>query len=138
MKMRTATVVGVTAAIILAVVYPAQVWLLLAGWMPFLWHNLQNVTVNPEGVLIGVVAIALLLGMTHYIGRWWRQAVPNGSGSPRRQWRFRWSLSVVIVVFVMFAAGFSAIGLARQLGWLLSLSSGEPVYVERVEGRWED
>jgi hypothetical protein len=136
MKTQTAIISGLAVLILFAAVVREEPWLFLVGWMPFLWHNLQNVTVNPVGVATGVAAFVLLLGMTHYIGRWWRLAMPSGSDGPQRQWRFRWSLSVVIVVVVMFAAGFSAIGLARQLGWLLS--STEATYVERVDVKLED
>jgi len=133
MKTRIAIISGVAAAILLAVAVREEPRLLLVGWMLFLWRNLCNVTFNPTGVATGVVAVALLLGMIHYIGRWWCRATPSGSDGPRRQWRFRWSLSVVIVVVVMFAAGFSAIGLARQLGWLLS--SKGTTYVEQVDAK---
>ena len=42
----------------------------------------------------------------------------------------------MILLLVACAAGFSAIGLARHVGWLLS--SGEPTYVDRVDKRLSD
>jgi hypothetical protein len=119
MKGRIAAIVGLSAVAVAAVLSEA-IRLLLVGWVVFLWRNLWKVTVNPAGVATGVVAILLLLGATHYFCHGWRRAMPGDSDSPRRPWRFRWTLSIVILLLVMFAAGFSAIGLARQLGWLLS------------------
>jgi hypothetical protein len=109
----------------------SEVRLLVVGWAQFLWRNLGQVTINPAGVATGLVAIVLLLGVTHYLGRWLFGAKPGGSNAARRQWRFSWSLSAVILLVVMFIAGFSTVGLARHLGWLLS--SNDPVYVERTD-----
>jgi hypothetical protein len=136
MTRRIAATLGILLLIGLAALFREEPRLLAAGWALFLWHNLGLVTVNPAGVATGLVAILLLLGVTHYLGRWCYGVMPGGVDAPRRQWRFRWSLSVVILLFVMFAAGFSAIGIARQLGWLIS--SNEPVYVERVDYKVED
>jgi hypothetical protein len=41
---------------------------------------------------------------------------------PPRRWPFRWTLSLLVLLLVMFAAGFSAVGLARHVGWLLTSS----------------
>jgi hypothetical protein len=136
MKTRTAIILGLAAAMLLSAAFREEPRLLLFGWAVFLWHNVGIVTVNPVGVATGVVAIALLLALTHYLGRWFCHAVPTGGDAPQRRWRFRWTLSVLLVLVVMFAAGFSAIGLARQLGWLAS--SGDTIYVQRIGGHWED
>ncbi|MCC6125148.1 MAG: hypothetical protein IT426_09320 [Pirellulales bacterium] len=56
----------------------------------------------------------------------WRDA----SGTPRR-WRFRWTLSIVAALFLMFAVGYSTIGLARHIGWMAT--SKEPHYRVQVD-----
>ncbi len=135
MKRPTALILGLSAAVVLAAVFWEEARLLLLGWATFLGRNFSKVTVNFSGVATGLAAILLFLGLTHYLGRWWCSAA-GGGGPPRRRWHFRWTLAVLVLLIVAFTAGFSAIGLARQLGWLLS--SREPVYVEHVDGHWED
>jgi len=91
--------------------------LLLFGWFSFLHRNLPGVAVNVVGVATGVVVFALTLGVVHWLGWSWRR------GGVRTPWRFRWSLTVVLAVMVLFAAGFSMIGLARHVGWLFSTTA---------------
>ena len=134
MKRRIVVILGLLAAVVLAAVWREEPRLLLLGWAAFLGQNLGKVTVNPAGVATGIAATVLLLGLTQYLGRWWCSAAAGDV--PRRRWRFRWSLAATILLLVAFAAGFSAIGLARHVGWLLS--SKDPVYIQRVDGRWED
>ena len=136
MKRRTAVILGLLAVLGVAAVFREEPRLLLGGWLVLLCRNAGKVTVNLAGVATGVVAILLLLGMVHYLGRWWCRATSGGVDAPRRRWRFRWSISLVVLLFVMFAAGFAAVGLARQLGWLLS--SHEPIYAERLADRYGD
>jgi hypothetical protein len=133
MKRRTAVILGLLAGILLAAVFREEPRLILFGWIPFLRRNLAAATVNPAGVASGIAAILLFLSLAHYFGRWWCAAA---AGDPaRRRWRFRWTLSLAILLLVGFAAGFATIGLARHVGWLLS--SKQPVYVGHVDGRWE-
>jgi hypothetical protein len=136
MTRRTLVILYLLAAVALASLFREEPALLLVGWLAFLGRNLRQVTVNPAGVATGIAATVLLLGLTHYLGRWWCRAASGGADAPPRRWRFRWSLAAMILLWVAFAAGFSAIGLARHIGWLLS--SGEPAYVERVDRRLSD
>jgi hypothetical protein len=122
----------VLAAVAIAAMFREEGRLLLFGWALFVWHNMTRVTVNPSGVATGLIALVLLACATHYFARWWCRAVPRPADAPLRQWHFRWSLAVVLVLFLMFAVGFSAIGLARHIGWLIS--SPTPIYMEWV--RW--
>lgn len=128
---------------------------LVLGWIAFLSRTLPKVTVNPVGVLSGIIALGLLAGILHGFAKWWsrERGVGGGqqsvevpipgfpvSGSPHLaprsplSWRFRWTLGILVLLIVMFATGYSAIGLARQLGWLLS--SDEPLYGERIAWHW--
>jgi hypothetical protein len=94
--------------------------LLLFGWLLFLYDNLHKISCNPAAMATGAVVLLLFTGLAHTIGRWWIGPHFSTAGAEKRSWRFRWTLSVVILVVVMFAAGFSAVGLARHIGWLLT------------------
>jgi hypothetical protein len=129
------TALGLTAVVVGAIVVGYRpdweaIGLLLFGWIAFLWQNLPRVTVNPAGVITGLVVVALLTGLLDYLARWWCRVAAASPDAPPRRWRFRWSLSLVVTVCVMFAAGLSAIGAARQIGWLVS--SDEPLHGWRL------
>ena len=132
MKRWIAAFLGV--AVVLLGRFREDVGLLLVGWLLFLRRTLPQATVNMAGVATGLVALALLVGVVHYFGRWWRGATPQAADAPPRQWPFRWSLAVLLALFVMFAAGFATIGLARQVGWLFA--SQPPSYTEAVDYKW--
>ena len=82
MKRRTAIILGLLAALVLAAVWREEPRLLLLGWLVFLERNLRQVSVNPAGAATAVVAILLLLGLTHYLGRWWCNAVAGDAPAP--------------------------------------------------------
>ncbi len=87
---------------------PAAVGCLLFGWFSFLRRNLPLVTVNWAGLATGLAILAITLAAMHVFFRSWRP------------WRFRWTVMIVLALAVLFAAGFSTIGLARHVGWLCS------------------
>jgi prepilin-type processing-associated H-X9-DG protein len=105
--------------------------ILLFGWIAFLGRTIPRATVNLSGVASGVVALVLLVAMVHYFGRWLVRASSAGPGVLPRPWRFRWSVSIVGSVILMFAVGYCSVGLARHLGWILSSGS---MYTPRVFG----
>ena len=105
--------------------------ILLFGWIAFLGRTIPRATVNISGVVSGAVMLVLLVALVHYFGRWLLRASSAEPGAVPRPWRFRWSLSIVGSVILMFAVGYASIGLARHLGWIFS--SG-PTYASRVYG----
>jgi hypothetical protein len=126
-------VAGIVSVVALTAAFCSEICrILLFGWIAFLGRTIPRATVNPSGVVSGLVAIALLIALVHYFGRGLLRAAPTEPGAPPRQWRFRWTLCFVVAVMLMFAVGYSAIGLARHLGW--ALSSSEPAYSARVYG----
>jgi len=84
-------------------------------------------TVDGPSVLIGFLALVLFTAGIHAVGQTWRRGTPEG---PR--WKFRWSLATVAVVFLLFAAGISLVGIVHQGLWLLN--SREPYYVQAIKG----
>jgi len=99
------------------------------GWLDFLLRNVHRVSINPTAVISGIVFIAIAVAAIHGCGASLCRATSPTSRSQRR-WHFRWTLTVLAVVVLMFVVGLSTVGLARHLGWLLS--SKQPTYEERV------
>ncbi|MGO8748073.1 MAG: hypothetical protein ACLQNE_19030 [Thermoguttaceae bacterium] len=91
---------------------------LLFGWIGFVRHTLPRVTVNPSAVVSGVTTFVLFTALVDGLARGCCRAQQPGA-APRR-WRFRWTVSIVVGVFLMFAVGYCTIGLVRQVGWILS------------------
>jgi hypothetical protein len=102
---------------------------LVVGWIGFLGAALPKATVSWPAVISGLTIFALFTGMLDGFARWCCRAASRRPGAAPRRWRFRWTLSIVCGVLLMFAVGYSAIGLARHVGWVLS--SPEP-----LEGPW--
>jgi prepilin-type processing-associated H-X9-DG protein len=102
---------------------------LLLGWIGFLRRVLPLITVDWPSVLVGCVAIALFALGVHWIGRAWQRDTPRGEGASARPWKVRWSLALVVLVFLLFAAGIAMVGTVHQVGWLLAADSlfGETV-----------
>ena len=100
---------------------------ILLGWIFFLYRTLPRMTADWPSVFVGCLALVLFTAGVHWVGWAWRR---NVAYAPR--WKFRWSLATVAVVFLLFAAGISLVGIVHQAGWLLS--SPEPYYVQTV--RW--
>jgi prepilin-type processing-associated H-X9-DG protein len=105
--------------------------ILLFGWIAFLGRTIPRATVNLSGVATGAVALLLLVAMVHYFGRWLVRATSAEPGVSPQPWRFRWSVSIVGSVILMFAVGYCSVGLARHLGWIFSSGS---MYSPRVYG----
>jgi hypothetical protein len=90
---------------------------LLVGWVPFLGRVLPQISVNWPSVAVGLVALALFAAGVHAVG--------STGGSKRAgehpaapRWRFRWTVSIVALVILLFAAGISVIGAVHQVTWL--------------------
>jgi hypothetical protein len=103
--------------------------ILLFGWIAFLGRTIPRATVNLSGVASGAVALLLLVALVHYFGRWLLRGSSAEPAAAPRQWRFRWSFSIVGAVILMFVVGYASVGLARHLGWMFSSGS---MYVPRV------
>ena len=107
------------------------VWAVMTGWIAFVRHTFPRATVNPPAVVSGVVIFVLFIAVVEGFGRWCCRGVSRATGQ-RRRWHLRWTVSIVVTVFLMFAVGYCAIGLARQTAW--ALSSPEPLRGEWLSG----
>jgi hypothetical protein len=89
---------------------------LLFGWIPFLGRVLPRITVDWPSVWVGVVALTLFAAGVHAVG--WTTRKPSAPGDAVPRWRVRWTISVVALVVLLFAAGISIIGAVHQVTWL--------------------
>ena len=118
---RIAILSGMLLAIVMAaLLYPAEFLTLsgalLFGWINFLRRVVPQAEVNWPGILTGLVFVVLLVAVLHLFAGWCYRV----GASPGRRWRFRWTLSMALALFLMFVAGYSTIGLARHVGWICS------------------
>lgn len=107
--------------------FPFQIiYYLGAGWAHYLFRVLPEIQLNLSALATaGVCLIGLAVGL-HLFLRWLhrQRAIRMRLDSPSRTWAFRWSLSLLGLVLLMFVAGTSAVGISHQTAWLVT--SPEP------------
>lgn len=101
---------------------------LLFGWIEFAMRVLPEVQVNWSLVLIGIVSFAGIVFLIHHLGDWLLTQRPQSSGQGK--WRFRSSLSISLLIVVMFCAGLAAVGITHQTAWLIR--SPKPWMVQKI------
>jgi Protein of unknown function (DUF1559) len=104
------------------VIWPVQAfWSLAVGWGYFLVRVIPRVTVNAIGLVTGVVAVVLFgVGLHLLLGWIYRATHPTVAEVRPRQWRARWTGGLAMLVVLTFAAGIAAVGVAHQIGWLVT------------------
>jgi len=108
-------------------IFEVPFWLLF-GWARFLWRVAPEITMNWIGLLTAIVCLALLMGGSQLLLQSLARQMPNPGtteDAPARRWPFRWTLSLIGVVVLMFVAGISAVGITHQTAWLIN--SPEPL-----------
>jgi prepilin-type processing-associated H-X9-DG protein len=98
---------------------------LCLGWISFLIRVVPRLSPDGPNVAVSLTALVLFTVGIHWLGRAWRRHAAGPAATAGTPWRLRWSLAVVALVFLMFTAGVAMIGVAHQLGWLLS--SNQPL-----------
>jgi hypothetical protein len=109
--------------------YSLEEKVILFGWIGFIRRNFPKAIIEPAGVATGVVFLILLVGFIEIFARSILRSITSGTNAPPRRWRFRWTLSMVAALFLMFAVGYSTIGLARHIGWMIN-SPGQDYQVK--------
>lgn len=105
---------------------------LATGWAPFLYRNLNSISMNLEGWLTAIVAavvFTVLLWITVRIIR----GPTDTDGNSRPAWTLLASLKMTVLLGVMFWAGISMIGVVHQSLWLAN--SPEPLKSKRYRGQ---
>ena len=101
---------------------------IIAGWAFYIARTLPQVRVEPAGAATAAVcAVLLIAGLQYFLGWLYRETrKPNGDHTGQQpQWKWRWTLSLVTGVILLFAAGTASVGVTHQLGWLIN--SHEPL-----------
>lgn len=102
-----------------------QVWvmkvpfLLAFGWLSFLQQVLPEVTFRWGAIVEFLLVAAVLAAGSHLFLRWlWRQL---HAGAPEDSvWRPRWSVSLLLLGVLLFAATMASVGIGHHMGWMMS------------------
>lgn len=95
---------------------------LLFGWIGFLARVLPNVDGRLDGWLVFGGGVLLATVIAHWLLRWLHRQWYASMSAPGR-WRFRWTLSLMSLVMVLFAAGTCMVGATHQAAWLAASDS---------------
>jgi prepilin-type processing-associated H-X9-DG protein len=93
------------------------------GWIAYLGRVIPKVRIAWDGVATGVLCLALFTFGLHRTLRWFHVEVQKAGGAGaerRRPWSFRWTISLVTLVVMMFVVGIAATGIVHQLGWIIA------------------
>ena len=101
---------------------------LTLGWVWYLARTIPEVQIARSGVATAAICLILLVvGLQYFLSWLYREFRKPGSDHPARalRWKWRWTLSLVGGVILLFAAGIATVGVTHQLGWLIT--SNEPL-----------
>ncbi len=90
---------------------------LLFGWISFARRVLPAVEVNWSLILIGSGSLVGIILLVHHLGTWF--CSERSRSANRNVWRLRASISLSLLIAVMFCAGLSAVGITHQVAWLI-------------------
>jgi hypothetical protein len=93
---------------------------LTLGWLGYLARVLPQVMIAWDGVATAVVCLALFTLGLHRLLRWLHGGIRRAAGWTVRSWSLRWTISLVVLVVVMFMVGMAAAGIVHQAGWLIA------------------
>ena len=101
---------------------------LFLGWVPFVSRAAAEMEVSWSGIGMAMTCVAgLSLGLHLFCG-WLHGEIArkrNLQLTREPRWQWRWTLSLVATVVLMFVAGIAAVGLTHQTMWLVQ--SPEPI-----------
>lgn len=85
----------------------------VCGWFFYLTNTSSKIRFDVSTILQFILACAAFLGLAHYLAR---SFLPHSE--ILKTWRLRNSASMLLALFVSFAAGLSFVGAVHQIGWL--------------------
>jgi prepilin-type processing-associated H-X9-DG protein len=97
--------------------------MLLIGWCLYLFHVVPHVHVSAAGVFTAVACLVCVTAGVHGFLSWLCEEAfwPKKMGEQvAHHWRWRWTGWLVGGVVLMFVAGIATVGIAHQVGWLLT------------------
>ncbi|MCS7470156.1 DUF1559 domain-containing protein [Stieleria sp. ICT_E10.1] len=90
---------------------------LLFGWIGFARRVLPAMEVNWPLILIGSGSLVGIILLVHHLGTWFCRE--RSQTASQNVWRLRASISLSLLIAVMFCAGLSAVGITHQVAWLI-------------------
>ncbi len=117
-----AGVLGILLLFCLGCLFPLDfLFALIAGWVFYLIRVVPQITWNWSGFITALVClIALAFGLQWFLGWFYKQWQSKIGNSSPRSWSWAWTMRVLAMVVLMFAAGISAIGITHQTAWLVT------------------
>lgn len=93
----------------------AMPFLIVFGWISFLWRVLPQVTVDWSGVATSLGCLLVLGSILQWLGRW----AATWPGETKIAWHWTKALVLLGGVVALFWAGLASVGLVRATQWLL-------------------
>jgi prepilin-type N-terminal cleavage/methylation domain-containing protein/prepilin-type processing-associated H-X9-DG protein len=108
---------------------------LVFGWALYLARVVPQVRPDWGAIATGGLCLVGFGWGLHRLLTWIYEETRAADGeeeAPPRRWRRRWTASLVALIVLMFVAGISTVGVAHQVGWLLT--SKEPLLGNSFNG----
>ena len=104
------------------------------GWIWFLARVVPEIHVSLGGLLTAAAALACFAYGLHKLLEWLATAMGSTAAEADaepapRPWRVRYTTCITALIFVMFVAGISMIGMTHQIAWMAT--SKEPMMAMR-------
>ena len=117
---------------------------LLFGWFYYLANEMPRVRINRSAVILAACLIVLLVFVGHSVLGWlYREWGADRFGAKGtldnvcpRKWRFRWTLSSLGIVVLLFVVGIAATAVIHHLFWLYHDVQAQDFLVANQRWRW--
>lgn len=96
---------------------------LMFGWLRVVRRIGPRIELNLAGLATGLLCVALLGVLTHFLGAWFYREIRARHAHPDwpPAWQWRWTVGTLGAVVMMFVAGLVGVGLFRTTSWLLEM-----------------
>ncbi len=109
---------------------PRIAFSLIVGWLGFLARVIPAMEVNWSGIGMALVCSVLIVAGLHSLAVWiFGHVTRTLKQTPASNWRWSWSVSLYLGLWLVFMAIMGAVGVAHQVGWLVRAK--EPLMVQR-------
>jgi hypothetical protein len=99
---------------------------LFLGWAFFLYRVLPGISLSWVGVATTLLCLGLLsFGLHRFSNGFYAQVQKRRQVETIQPWRWRWTVSLLAVIVLMFVAGIAAVGIVHQTVWLVT--APEPI-----------
>lgn len=109
---------------------PRIAFRLIVGWASFLVRVGSAMTMSWSGIGMALACSLLIVAGMHSLSKWLYAHAAGRFGSTLPVgWRWSWTFSLYLGIWLIFMAIMGAVGVAHQVGWLVR--SKEPLMVQR-------